>query len=75
MSQAIFDTVSVDIDADKYNFRASGQTLKFKGFMALYVEGNDEELEEKDVILPELEEGQTLSLEETNPLHSLVLHG
>ena len=43
MSQAIYDTVSVKINADKYNFKANGQTLKFKGFMALYVESKDTE--------------------------------
>ena len=48
MSQAIYDTITVDIDANKYNFRASGQTLKFKGFMALYVESKDQEEKEED---------------------------
>ena len=38
MANAIYDTVNVKILADNYNFRANGQTLKFKGFMALYVE-------------------------------------
>jgi DNA topoisomerase-1 len=35
--------------------------------MALYVEGNDEALEEKDVILPDLKEGQKLTLKELKP--------
>jgi len=35
--------------------------------MALYVEGNDEALEEKDVILPDLKEGQKLNLKELKP--------
>ena len=45
MSAAIYDTVSVKILADNYNFRANGQNLKFKGFMTLYVETAD--IEEK----------------------------
>ena len=42
MSSAIFDTINATISANEYIFKASGQNLKFKGFMVLYVEGNDE---------------------------------
>ena len=38
MSSAVFDTVSIDIDNGEYNFKSNGQKLKFKGFMAVYVE-------------------------------------
>ena len=55
MASAIFDTVSVSINANKYNFKANGQTLKFKGFMALYVESADNEKDEKYIALPDLE--------------------
>ena len=72
MSQAIFDTVSVDIDADKYNFRASGQTLKFKGFMALYVESKDQEEKEENSQIPELEEGEKLKKEKIEPIQSFT---
>ena len=58
MAPAVFDTVAVQIDAksDKvYNFRASGQTLKFKGFMVLYVEDRDVKSNEDDEeSIPEL---------------------
>ena len=54
MAPAIFNTISVDIDANKYNFKANGQTLKFKGFMALYVESEDNAKEEKYEKIPEL---------------------
>ena len=72
MSQAIFDTVSVDIDADKYNFRASGQTLKFKGFMALYVESKDQEEKEENSKIPELEEGEKLKKEKADAIQSFT---
>ena len=72
MSQAIFDTVSVDIDADKYNFRASGQTLKFKGFMALYVESKDQEEKEENSKIPELEEGEKLKKEKVDAIQSFT---
>ena len=58
MSTAIYDVVSANIDVNKYNFRASGQTLKFKGFMTLYVETEDNKQEEEDTSIPELENGQ-----------------
>lgn len=54
MSAAVYDTVAVNIKAGNYDFKANGQTLKFKGFMALYVEGVDNEKEEELTKLPEL---------------------
>ena len=72
MSQAIYDTVSVDIDADKYNFRATGQTLKFKGFMALYVESKDKEEVEDNSQIPDLEEGEKLNKEKIEPVQSFT---
>jgi DNA topoisomerase-1 len=36
MSQAIFDSTTTDIKADKYIFRANGQILKFDGFLKVY---------------------------------------
>ncbi len=61
MSNAVFDTVQADISGGDYIFKASGMTVKFDGFTAVYVEGRDTE-EEKDGKLPPLEEGQTLLL-------------
>ena len=60
MKPAIFDTVSVKINANDYNFRANGQTLKFKGFMTLYVETFDNEEKEEFAKIPELKENQEL---------------
>ena len=60
MTAAIYDTVSVNIDVNEYNFRASGQNLKFKGFMTLYVETLDNEKEEENTNLPDLEIGEIL---------------
>ena len=72
MSQAIYDTVSAQIDAGEYNFRANGQTLKFKGFMALYVESKDQEEKEDDGKIPELEEGEKLKKEKIEPIQSFT---
>ncbi|MFH1968459.1 MAG: type I DNA topoisomerase [bacterium] len=37
MAPAVFDSVSVDIEASNYMFRATGQTLKFDGFLKIYL--------------------------------------
>ena len=68
MSSAIYDTMAVDINAGKYIFKANGSKIRFAGFMTLYVEGNDENLEEKDIILPPINEGDILKLNELEPL-------
>jgi len=56
MSSAVYDTVNVDIAAGKYIFKANGSRVKFKGFMAVYVEGRDEETEVNENNMPELGE-------------------
>ena len=58
MASAIYDTMSVNIDVNTYNFRATGQNLKFKGFMTLYVEVLENEKEEIELSLPELQVDQ-----------------
>ncbi len=62
MQSAVYDTVTADITASDYLFKANGSKLKFKGFMALYVEGRDDETEEKDNMLPVLSGGDKLDL-------------
>ena len=72
MAQAVFDTVTVEIEANKYNFRANGQSLKFKGFMALYVETKDNEEKEENSKIPELEEGEKLKKEKIESIQSFT---
>ncbi|KXG77598.1 DNA topoisomerase 1 [Fervidicola ferrireducens] len=67
MAPAVYDTVSAEIKAGDYVFKASGSTLKFSGFMAVYTEGADEETEREEGLLPELTEGQTLVLLQIKP--------
>lgn len=64
MSSAEYDTISVTINAGKYNFKANGQSIKFKGFMKLYVETKDQDNGEDDeLLLPSLELNQKLKNE------------
>ena len=63
MENAVYDSVAVEIAADKHTFRASDSKLKFAGHTAVYEEGRDEEKEEKESALPELHEGEKLDLQ------------
>ena len=72
MSAAIYNTASANIDVNTYNFRASGQNLKFKGFMTLYVEVLENEKEEVELSLPELEIGATVIKQKLNSKQSFT---
>ncbi len=61
MAQAIFDSTTIDIEAKNYTFRASGQTLKFDGFLKVYP------LKFKETELPLLEKNEILKLIELKP--------
>ena len=71
MSSAIYNTMAVTIDANSYTFKANGQSLKFKGFMILYVEGEEDKEEEKGM-LPDLEENQEVKKLKVNPKQSFT---
>lgn len=63
MKPAIYDTVSADIATDQnIVLRATGSTIKFKGFLVLYEEKKDEAEEEENPTLPPLEENLPLNL-------------
>lgn len=68
MNPAIYDTVAASIATDQdIVLRATGSTIKFPGFLAVYEEKEDrateqEEKKEEEAILPPLEEGQALKL-------------
>ena len=72
MANAIYDTVTANIDVNNYNFRANGQTLKFKGFMVLYVETIEGEKEEEDNSIPELTIGQEVKKEKLEAKQSFT---
>ena len=80
MAAAIYKTTAVDIEVNKYNFKANGQKLIFKGFMALYVESldyvskkkNDVEEDEETNSIPELEIGEEVLRKDINPKQSFT---
>jgi len=78
MAEALLDQTSVDITADlpgaiadgpfsgakKCGLRAAGTVIRFPGFMKLYIEGLDDQDEEKEGLLPAMTEGAALKLHE-----------
>ena len=66
MLPAIYDTVSAEIQADDCLFRAQGSTLRFQGFMAVYVESREESdsaaEDESEAVVPTLTVGEELRL-------------
>lgn len=62
--------VSVKFDVGPAVFSASGMTIVFPGFLKAYVEGFDDEAlaEEKEVHLPPLKAGESVSCERIKPL-------
>jgi DNA topoisomerase-1 len=81
MAEALLDQTSVDITADlattpasgpfvgarRCVLRAAGTVIRFLGFMKLYIEGLDDQDEEKEGLLPAMNEGAALKLHEILP--------
>jgi DNA topoisomerase-1 len=73
MVPAVFDTVTLEMAAgadsdDGHRFRANGSVLVEPGFMAVYQEGKDDiNNDESDRLLPEVAEGDVISLDELRP--------
>jgi DNA topoisomerase-1 len=64
MNPAVYDRTTVDIDSGEAVFRATGQVVKFDGFMRVYTEGQDDAAADDDeaATLPAMNEGETLKL-------------
>ena len=72
MQEALIDQVSASILSGPYVFTASGSSVKFPGFMALYRAQEEDESadpngEKEKEQLPELSEGQRLKLHRLEP--------
>ncbi len=79
MSPAIFDETIIEITCGQYTLRARGSVLKFKGFLAVYEEGKDEDPSKKvsenetptkadgSKELPQLNEGELLKAIKIKP--------
>jgi DNA topoisomerase-1 len=70
MTAAIFDQTTIDIQAGRFIFRATGSVQKFDGFLKIYQEGRDEKSDDDDEAersLPLVEKGETLNLNSIKP--------
>src|SRR5437667_2709992 len=69
MMPALFDQTTIDIQAGRFVFRATGSVLKFDGFLKVYQEGRDEkpEEDEDERSLPLVGKGEVLSLNKIDP--------
>lgn len=81
MPAAELKRVGADVSADRYIFRATGQTVTFDGYYRVYREGRDESEDERredengkmkeesngEKILPKLNEGDPLTCNELTP--------
>ena len=70
MMPAVFDQTTIDIEAGRLLFRASGSVLKFDGFLRVYEEGRDEKSEEDEEAarkLPLVQQGEALTLNTVTP--------
>ncbi len=76
MRPALFDQTTITIKADIYLLKAQGAILRFKGFMALYVESTDEngdnngqatETDGDGSIIPDVAAGEKLRFLDVEP--------
>jgi DNA topoisomerase-1 len=70
MNPAVFDQTTIDIEAGRLLFRATGSVLKFDGFLKVYEEGRDEKAEDDEEAarkLPLVERGESLKLNAVTP--------
>ncbi len=62
MAPAKFQTMGITIKAGDYLFKSNGSKIVFEGFLKVYADDNT-----KDVIIPEVEEGEKLKVESIDP--------
>ncbi|API93876.1 DNA topoisomerase 1 [Virgibacillus pantothenticus] len=67
MAAAVMDTMTVHLLNNNVEFRATGSKIKFKGFMKVYVEGNDDNKKDENKLLPALTEGMKVKAQEIKP--------
>jgi DNA topoisomerase I len=70
MTPAVFDQTTIDIEAGRFVFRATGSVQKFDGFLKVYQEGRDEKTEDDEEAerkLPLVEKGEALKLNAVAP--------
>jgi DNA topoisomerase-1 len=68
MNSAVYDVVTAEIAAGSAGYRASGSTVKFPGYLAVYgVAEDDEESDKEGTAMPPLADGEPLTLAALSP--------
>jgi DNA topoisomerase-1 len=69
MVAAVFDQTSIDIGAGRVELRATGQVMKFPGFLSVYAETVEDAANEDETsaALPDVHQGESVRLIETKP--------
>ena len=64
MTPAVFDQTVIEIDAGRVGLRATGQVMRFAGYLAIYAETQDEGSADDETAgsLPDVHEGEGLRL-------------
>lgn len=77
MADAQLERTTVNITASdaEGKFTATGEVIKFDGFLRVYLEGTDDENDEKEAagLLPPIKEGETLTMQETTATERFTL--
>ena len=63
MSNALYDTMSMDIVGDGVGLRFYGERKRFAGFTGIYEEGSDDSAEASENVLPQMKEGDPVAIQ------------
>ena len=63
MNNALYDTMSMEIMGDGVGLRFYGERKRFAGFTCIYEEGTDEAAEASETVLPQMQEGDTVTIQ------------
>ena len=69
MTPAVFDQTTIEIEAGQVGLRASGQVMRFPGFLDVYAESQEDAGadDSSNGILPDVKEGESLRVVGENP--------
>ena len=63
MKPAVFQTLTLDIRGGGVELRYYGEHMTFAGYRAVYIEGEDDEPEAPETVMPMIQEGDPVSIE------------
>jgi DNA topoisomerase-1 len=69
MTPAVFDQTTIEIEAGRVGLRASGQVMRFPGFLDVYAESQEDAAAEDESVgvLPDVKEGEALRVVDEKP--------